>query len=86
MRTGTARSAWEFVNTRNQYGRKPLEDVGRRVGKAVERLDEETERLVAYLNNEVVPAVREHSSRGLRKAAQTLAQFAEYLESTQKPK
>jgi hypothetical protein len=60
--------------------------VGRHVDETVNRakgkLDEECERLVSYLNEEVVPAVRQHSSRGLRKAAEKLAQFADYLESS----
>jgi hypothetical protein len=63
-------------------------DVGKQVDKAVdrasERLDEECERLIAYLNNEVVPAVRQQSSRGLRRAAEKLSRFAEYLESNRR--
>jgi hypothetical protein len=37
--------------------------------------------LVVYLNDEVVPAVRAHSSKALRVAAGKLAEFADYLES-----
>ena len=51
--------------------------------RAAQRVEEETERLITYLNDEVVPAAREHSSRGLRKAAERLSQFADYLESRQ---
>ncbi|MGE0405460.1 MAG: hypothetical protein AB7O65_04100 [Candidatus Korobacteraceae bacterium] len=69
-------------------GRVRLEQVGKKVDKAVsratERLDEESERLIAYLNDEVVPAVRKQSSRGLRKAADKLSRFAEYMESSRK--
>jgi hypothetical protein len=54
------------------------------VGRTSERLDEECERLIAYLNNEVVPAVRQQSSRGLRRAAEKLSHFAEYLESSRR--
>lgn len=64
-----------------------LEQVGRRVDEVVDRaaehLDARTEQLIAYLNDEVVPAIRKRSSRGLRTAAEKLAQFAEYLESGQ---
>jgi len=64
-----------------------LGDVGRRMDdafqRAAQRVEEETERLITYLNDEVVPAAREHSSRGLRKAAERLSQFADYLESRQ---
>lgn len=56
----------------------------RQVGQQVDRAAQEAERLIAYLNNEVVPAVRQHSSSGLRKAAEKLAAFANYLESKQR--
>ncbi len=56
----------------------------RQVGQQVDRAAQEAERLIAYLNNEVVPAVRQHSSSGLRKAAEKLAEFANYLESKQR--
>lgn len=57
--------------------RASLEDVGR-------RLDEEVERLIAYLNDEVVPSVRNHSSRAIRTAAQKLEDFAQYLDEHRK--
>ncbi len=67
-----------------------FEDAGRRLdhamGEAAQRLERETNTLIAYLNDEVVPSVREHSSRGLRKAATELDKFAEYLEKTRKRK
>ncbi len=47
-------------------------------------LEKETAELVTYLNNEVVPAVRTHSSKALRTAAEKLAEFAEYLETQRK--
>jgi len=50
------------------------------VHQAAEKLDRESEKLIAYLNDEVVPAVREHSSRGLRVAAEKLAKFADYMD------
>ncbi len=56
----------------------------RQVGQQVDRAAQEAERLIAYLNNEVVPAVRQHSSSGLRKAAEKLAEFANYLDSKQR--
>ncbi len=64
--------------------RPPFENAGRKIEEAAHRLEQETEKLIHYLNDEVVPQVREHSSRGLRKAAQELANFADYLEKTQK--
>jgi hypothetical protein len=47
---------------------------------AAEKLDRESEKLIAYINDEVVPAVREHSSRGLRVAAEKLAKFADFMD------
>jgi hypothetical protein len=47
---------------------------------AATRLDRESEKLITYLNDEVVPAVREHSSRGLRIAAEKLAAFADFMD------
>ncbi len=59
--------------------RPNLEDVGRRV-------DEELQRIVEYLNNEVVPKVRTESSSALRKAAQQLHKLADYMdEHRQRP-
>ncbi len=64
--------------------RKPLEDFGRSVGRALGDLDRESERLITYINDEVVPAVRQHSTRALRVAARELERFAEYMEQNQK--
>ena len=61
-----------------------LEDAGRKLEEAALRLEQETEKFIQYLNDEVVPEVRQHSSRGLRKASQELAKFADYLEQTRK--
>jgi hypothetical protein len=62
--------------------RPPLEDAGRKLGEAAARLEQETEKFIRYLNDEVVPQVREHSSRGLRRASEELAKFADYLDET----
>ncbi|MGZ4811780.1 MAG: hypothetical protein ACXVY9_00040 [Terriglobales bacterium] len=64
--------------------RPPFGDAGRKLEEAARRLEQETEKFIRYLNDEVVPEVREHSSRGLRKASKELAKFADYLEETQK--
>jgi KaiC/GvpD/RAD55 family RecA-like ATPase len=58
--------------------------INRSVANIAETLEKETSDLVVYLNNEVVPAVRTHSSKALRVAAEKLSQFAEYLDSQQK--
>ncbi len=56
----------------------------RSVANIAETLEKETAELVTYLNDEVVPAVRTHSSKALRTAAEKLAGFADYLETHRK--
>jgi hypothetical protein len=58
--------------------------INRSVANIAETLEKETADLVVYLNDEVVPAVRGHSSKALRKAAGKLAEFADYLETQRK--
>lgn len=59
-----------------ELGRK----VGKTVGEAVKNLDQESERMIAYLNSEVVPAIRSGSSKALRVAAEQLSKLAEYMD------
>ncbi|HYG99077.1 MAG TPA: hypothetical protein VD837_08090 [Terriglobales bacterium] len=54
----------------------PFENVGRRV-------DEEIEKLISYMNDEVVPSIRSHSTSALRIAADRLSRFADYMEQKQ---
>ena len=56
------------------------ERFNRTIEDATRTIEQETEKFVAYINNEVVPQVRQHSSRGLRTAAEKLREFAEYLD------
>ena len=66
-----------------EFNRK-MEDASARLNRSVaniaETLEKETAGLVTYLNDEVVPAVRDHSSKALRTAAVKLTEFADYLE------
>ena len=57
-----------------------MNDFNRKVEQATERLEKEAAELIAYLNNEVVPAVRQHSTKALRIASEKLAQFADYMD------
>jgi hypothetical protein len=50
------------------------------VGEAADRLEKDSAELIQYLNDEVVPAVRQHSTKALRVAAEKLAGFADYME------
>lgn len=56
----------------------------RSVANIAETMEKETADLVNYLNDEVVPAVRGHSSKALRTAAAKLSRFADFLEAQRK--
>jgi hypothetical protein len=70
-----------------EFDRK-VEEASARFNRSVANiagtLEKETAELVTYLNDEVVPAVRTHSSKALRKAADKLSRFAEFLETQHK--
>jgi hypothetical protein len=53
----------------------------RSVANIAETMEKETAELITYLNDEVVPAVRSHSSKAVRTAAGKLSKFADFLES-----
>ena len=71
----------------NNFNRK-VEDASARVGKTVadaaERLEREIPEFIKYLNDEVVPAVRQHSTKALRTASQKLSEFADYMERAER--
>ena len=50
------------------------------VRQAAARAEEELQRLIRYLNDEVVPDVRKHSSHALRSAADGLRSLAEKMD------
>jgi hypothetical protein len=70
-----------------EFDRK-VEDASARFNRSVaniaETIEKETAQLVTYLNDEVVPTVRTHSSKALRTAAGKLSELAEFLEKQQK--
>jgi hypothetical protein len=61
-----------------------FENFGRKIdqefGDAARKVEQESERVINYLNNEVVPAIRNHSTRALRVAAEQLHKLAEYMD------
>jgi len=59
-----------------RFGRKLDTEFSEAAGK----VDREKERVIAYLNNEVVPAIRNHSTKALRVAADQLNKLAEYMD------
>jgi bisphosphoglycerate-dependent phosphoglycerate mutase len=48
-----------------------------------EHLDEDLKRIIGYLNDRVVPEVRQNSSKALRIAAEQLNRLATHLERRQ---
>jgi hypothetical protein len=78
------------VNTQNPKGRRPFSTAGQKlddvIGDTAKRIEEETKQLITYLNDEVVPLVRQHSTTGLRVASDKLKELADYMESASHPK
>jgi hypothetical protein len=70
--------------------KKRMEETGRRIGRtlgeAERRVQEELQQVIDYLDKEVVPTVREQSSRGLRTAAEKLSKLADLMDQQRRPK
>ncbi len=64
-----------------EFGRK----IDERVADVLPRVEEEDKKVITYLNDEVVPQVRQNSSQALRIAAEHLAQLAEHLDKKRQP-
>ena len=60
--------------------------VGRTIGEAVNQVEKESEKLIGFINSEVVPAIRGESTAALRTAAEKLSKFADYLDDQKKKK
>jgi hypothetical protein len=75
------------VNTQNPNDRGRFQTAGERLdsilGDASRRIEEQTQAVLDYINDEVVPMVRDNSSKGLQTAADKLKEFANYLDSKQ---
>ncbi len=66
--------------------RRPARSLDDVFGDASKRIEEETKLLIAYINDELVPAIREHSSTGLRVASEKLKQAADLMDAGKKPR
>jgi hypothetical protein len=68
----------------NQQRGRGFEDFGRKIDEkvtnAMPRIEEEVRKVITYLNDEVVPGVRQNSSKALRVAAEQLAKLADNLD------
>ena len=69
---------------------RPFSTAGERLddvlGDTTKRIEEETQMLIAYINDELVPAIRDHSSKALRIASEKLKQAADMMEAGKKQK
>lgn len=67
-----------------ESGKSTFENFGRKVdeqfGKVGPRIEDEVKRVIAYLNDQVVPQVRQNSSSALRSAAEQLGRLADHLD------
>jgi hypothetical protein len=63
------------------FGRK----LDEQIGNVAPRVEEEVKKVIAYLNDEVVPEVRQSSSEALRIASEHLNRLAEHLDRGPKP-
>ena len=78
------------MDTQDPKDRRPFSTAGQKlddvIGDTAKRIEEETKHLIAYLNDEVVPLVRENSTKGLRVASDKLKELADYMESAKAQK
>lgn len=77
-----ASAAPEWCNVTNESEKKERRTSFEGMGR---RMDEEVEKLISYLNDEVVPSVRSHSTKAMRLAAEKLTRFADYMDQTERP-
>lgn len=77
------------MNTENPKGR-PFSAAGQKlddtIAEAAKRIEDETRQLLNYINDEVVPLVRQHSTTGLRIASDKLKDLADYMDSAKQQK
>jgi predicted lipid-binding transport protein (Tim44 family) len=57
-----------------------MNDLNQKISEAAERLEKESAEFIKYLNDEVVPAVRQQSTQALRVAAKKMAELADTME------
>lgn len=64
-------------NNFERFGRK----VDEKMKDAMPKIEAELQRVIRYMNDEVVPEVRREGSDALRAAAEQLRKLAEFMES-----
>ena len=72
------------MKKQTKSARRPFTTAGEKMddvlGDTTHRIEEETQKLLAYINDELVPAIREHSSNALRIASEKMSQAADLME------
>ena len=58
----------------------------RKIHEAVDRVERELQSVIQYLNDEVVPTARVHSTKALRIAATKLEELANYMDEQKRKK
>ena len=78
----------------DQQGQDPVEGTGRgrfenfgkrvdeRVSQGLPKVEEEVKKVIAFLNDQVVPRLRQDSSQALHAAAERLRKLAEQLDDS----
>ena len=78
------------MNEQNKNARRTFQTAGERLddmlGDASTRIEEETQLLINYINDELVPAIRQHSTKALRVASEKLQQAADHMDSRKQGK
>ncbi len=61
---------------------KKVEAAGKKLGRSIQEsgFDKDAENIISYINDEVVPGIRNHSTQALRTAAKKLSEFADYMD------
>ncbi len=71
-------------NRKAKRATRPFTHAGRKMdaafGQAAEQIETDVKDVIKYLNDEVVPQVRVHSSKALRVAAKELARLADFMD------
>ena len=70
--------------TEDKNARRPFQTAGERLddllGDASARIEEETQLLIKYINDELVPAIRQGSTKALRMASEKLTKEADHID------
>ncbi len=78
------------MDTQKTNDRGRFQTAGERLdsilGDASKQVEQQTQALIDYINDAVVPMIRENSGKGLHVAADKLKEFANYMDSKKEQK